>query len=521
MNEIWKQIEGFPNYQVSNTGKVIAIRKGKKTLLNPTDAGRVTLYFEYKRAAFYVKQLVAQYFLGYTGSSRHIHLKDGDARNCSLDNIQIDSGVSDKPGEIWKPLAIAPDKYLISNMGRVKALATPSTYTDSFGTTITKIRKEQLLSIRLSQYGAPTCSLYTGDKEQKITVSVEVAKLFVPNPNNFKWVGFKNGDKSDCRADNLYWYKCSRDAKPVATSAGTEMQKSNNLEEVNLYTALPCEVKEEIWKTIPGFEDYEISNTGFIRSNIWKRLIIRKVSRKGFLDLMMSGGRISFPAKWLAVYTFFGRSISNHSIETLDGDVTNFRLDNLKVTYDEDAPTDEIWRDIEELPNFQISNKGRVRFLDSSLYLPSPRYQLWSIHNIVYSDREPTMRISVTNRSTKVRTTFSVARLVATAFVPNPNEHGYTRVRFKDGDYTNLAADNLYWGHASDDEILESTIHKGLRLICVETGQYYPSMAVLAHELHTSVQVIHYHIRNSSRFRKDGKTYILEQDYDKLQEKNS
>ena len=175
MKEIWKQIEGFPNYQVSNTGKVRVTRENKKTLLNLTDAGQVSLYFEGKRAPVLVKQLVAQYFLGYTGSSRHIHLKDGDVRNCSLDNIQIDSDISDKPGEIWKPLAIAPDKYLISNMGRVKALATPSIYTDSFGTKITKIRKEQLVSTRPSQSGAPTCDLYIGDKEQKITVSVEVA----------------------------------------------------------------------------------------------------------------------------------------------------------------------------------------------------------------------------------------------------------------------------------------------------------------------------------------------------------
>lgn len=520
MKEIWKQIEGFPNYQVSNTGKVRVTRENKKTLLNLTDAGQVSLYFEGKRAPVLVKQLVAQYFLGYTGSSRHIHLKDGDVRNCSLDNIQIDSDISDKPGEIWKPLAIAPDKYLISNMGRVKALATPSIYTDSFGTKITKIRKEQLVSTRPSQSGAPTCDLYIGDKEQKITVSVEVAKLFVPNPNNFKWVGFKNGDKSDCRADNLYWYKCSRDAKPVAISANTETQESNNSEEVNLYTALPCEVKEELWKTIPGFEDYEISNTGFIRSNVRKKPAIRKISDCGSILLMKYGSKICFPAKWLAVYSFFGKSVSNHSIETIDGNINNFRLDNLKVIYDEDVPSGEVWAPVSGLSNYQVSNKGKIRSLDNAKYLPAPRYYLikGKLHNHTSRGRQ----IMIDPKSEiGFSTNISVAYAIAKAFVPNPDEQHFRYVAFKDGDCTNVSADNLQWVHAADTSRSTTPTRVGLHVICLETGEYYPSAGMLADKLGVTRSSVYRCFANEKTFIYNGKTYILEQDYDKLQEKNS
>ena len=520
MKEIWKQIEGFPNYQVSNTGKVKVIKKNGESLLNLTDAGQVSLYFEGKRAAVLVKKLVAQYFLGYAGSARHIHLKDGDARNCSLDNIRVDPEVSDRPGEIWKPLVIAPDKYLISSMGRVKALTTPSTYTDSFGTTITKIRKEQLVSIRQSQSGAPTCDLYIGDKEQKITVSIEVAKLFVPNPNNFRWVGFKNGDKSDCRAENLYWYKCSRDAKPVSTSANTETQESSKSEEVNLYTALPCEVKEEIWKTIPGFEDYEISNTGFIRSNANRRPIIRKIRETGVVILRGLEGRVNCPVKWLAVYTFFGKSVSRKSIETLDGNDRNFRLDNLRVTYDEDYPSDEIWAPLRSLHKYQVSNKGRIRALDLSKYLPAPRYFIVHGSTDINKSGNPYIILdprAETGFSAKIPVAFEIAKM----FVPNPNEIYCQYVSFKDGDYTNMSADNLQWVHKADIYNSTDPTKCGLHVVCLETGEYYPAAKMLATELGVHPSRISRHLAEEHKFTYNGKTYILEQDYDKLQEKNS
>lgn len=36
-------------------------------------------------------------------------------------------------------------------------------------------------------------------------VSRLVAEEFIPNPNGYKYVGFKDGNKENCSADNLYW----------------------------------------------------------------------------------------------------------------------------------------------------------------------------------------------------------------------------------------------------------------------------------------------------------------------------
>lgn len=32
-----------------------------------------------------------------------------------------------------------------------------------------------------------------------------VAERYLPNPKNCKYIGFKDGDKTNCRVDNLYW----------------------------------------------------------------------------------------------------------------------------------------------------------------------------------------------------------------------------------------------------------------------------------------------------------------------------
>ena len=43
------------------------------------------------------------------------------------------------------------------------------------------------------------------DDKKAFYVAREVAKAFVPNPNNFTEVSYKDNDKEKTSADNLYW----------------------------------------------------------------------------------------------------------------------------------------------------------------------------------------------------------------------------------------------------------------------------------------------------------------------------
>lgn len=102
---------------------------------------------------------------------------------------------------------------------------------------------------------------------------------------------------------------------------------------------------------------------------------------------------------------------------------------------------EEIWKDIEGYEGlYQVSNLGNVRSLDwgrrgfaRNLYLKK--------HNRGYRHVE-----LAKNGSKK---SFTVHRLVAIAFLPNPN--GYPEVNHKDEDKTNNAAKNLEWCTASQN----------------------------------------------------------------------
>ena len=111
---------------------------------------------------------------------------------------------------------------------------------------------------------------------------------------------------------------------------------------------------------------------------------------------------------------------------------------------------DEIWKDIKDYEGlYQISNYGNVKSL------PKERHN----RRGVYIQKEKLL--SLTNTSTgykKVelvkdgkRKGFKVHRLVAQAFIPNPDEK--PQVNHIDGDKTNNYVDNLEWATASENSI--------------------------------------------------------------------
>lgn len=96
---------------------------------------------------------------------------------------------------------------------------------------------------------------------------------------------------------------------------------------------------------------------------------------------------------------------------------------------------EEIWRDIPGYEGmYQVSSRGNVRSLNwgnrgytRNLYLKK--------HNRGYRHVE-------LRKDGKVKS-FTVHRLVATVFIPNPNN--YSTVNHKDEDKTNNSVDNLEW----------------------------------------------------------------------------
>lgn len=92
---------------------------------------------------------------------------------------------------------------------------------------------------------------------------------------------------------------------------------------------------------------------------------------------------------------------------------------------------EEIWKSIEGYPNYEVSNLGRVRSLN---------YNKTKIRNL-YIDENGYKKITL-SKNCKIKT-LKVHRLVAQAFLPNPNN--YTEVNHKDENPSNNCVENLEW----------------------------------------------------------------------------
>ena len=122
-----------------------------------------------------------------------------------------------------------------------------------------------------------------------------------------------------------------------------------------------------IWKTVEGFENYEVSNTGQVRI----KATGKAVSRDPFGNVLLDGSKRRSVAR--LVWAAFKNEPLPAKVGTVDGDRTNLHVDNLlrfsgpghnvDVAVGEpcvDQPG-EVWKVIPSFPDYQVSNQGRVR----------------------------------------------------------------------------------------------------------------------------------------------------------------
>lgn len=110
---------------------------------------------------------------------------------------------------------------------------------------------------------------------------------------------------------------------------------------------------------------------------------------------------------------------------------------------------EEIWKDIKGLERqFQVSNLGRVKGLERYVLQHNGKKVVSRpikehIMTINKTPKGQNLRVSLRDGQTHKSRSYSIERLVATAFISNPQ--GYKYVIHKDGNKTNNNVDNLTW----------------------------------------------------------------------------
>ena len=110
---------------------------------------------------------------------------------------------------------------------------------------------------------------------------------------------------------------------------------------------------------------------------------------------------------------------------------------------------EEVWKDVVGYEGYyEVSNLGNVRAVDRIITrIDGVSYKKCrkSMAKVLNDDGYPTVKLSKNGKSTRI----AVHRLVAMAFVPNPDE--LPEVNHIDFDRTNVKADNLEWVSHKDN----------------------------------------------------------------------
>ena len=128
----------------------------------------------------------------------------------------------------------------------------------------------------------------------------------------------------------------------------------------------------------------------------------------------------------------------------------------------EEIKVGEVWKDIEDFSNYQISNFGRVKSKE--------RITNVGIKNVKQITRKEKILkpLKITKGYLGIRLynnlnvkTFKIHRLVAKYFIPNPNN--LSQVNHIDGNKTNNKVDNLEW--CTQTQNIQHSYRIGLRNI--------------------------------------------------------
>ena len=96
MKEVWKGVEGYNDYQISNFGRVKSFKRNKERMLKPRQSGNgymaVELFISGKGNNKYIHRLVAIAFLPNMENKPEVNHLNGQKDNNTLNNLEWSTG---------------------------------------------------------------------------------------------------------------------------------------------------------------------------------------------------------------------------------------------------------------------------------------------------------------------------------------------------------------------------------------------------------------------------------------------
>jgi hypothetical protein len=206
--------------------------------------------------------------------------------------------------EKWDSIINFP-KYKISNYGKIKNIET------------SKILQPNLRNFYFR------IKLIDKNKERKDKyVSHLVAEHFIPNPNNYKYVKHLDNNKSNNQFTNLKWVKRLefRDKEFLGT-------------------------KNEKWKIISGYSNYQVSDRGNVR-NLCTKKFIKPGVQNGYetIHLYKDKKRSGFKIHRLVAQEFIENPHNKPTVDHIDRNRSNNKVSNLRWASSKEQARNSDWK---------------------------------------------------------------------------------------------------------------------------------------------------------------------------------
>lgn len=177
----------------------------------------------------------------------------------------------------------------------------------------------------------------------------------------------------------------------------------------------------------------------------------------------------------------------------------------------------EVWKDIENYPGYQVSNKGRVRTHNKTSYTKKHGIRHWKnrILHFKSCDKKTGYRVDLWKNGKPK--TFLVCRLVATTFLEDLIDTTMT-VNHKDGNRLNNNVENLEWlsredniRHAFETDLCTSQKHTVIINTSTGAKAKFRSMAQAGQFFNQHTEYISELVKkNKMFFYKNGIKYLVE-----------